>query len=280
MPENETTITVLVDNYSRKGLATEHGLSLFIRSSAGSILFDTGQSGHVLTANAEALGVDLTRPEILVLSHGHYDHTGGVPEALKADPRAVVYCHPGVEIGRFSRHADGELHDISMPGPARMALERHPRELRHNVNRPCEILPGIHLTGEIPRRSSFEDTGGPFFLDRECLVPDIIRDDMALWIETPGGLVIVLGCGHSGVVNTVERIRELSGVERVRGILGGMHLVHASGERLTETCDKLREWAPEFVIPCHCTGEAVEEFLRLRVGDAVRPGYVGLTLTV
>jgi len=255
-------------------------LSLFIRSSAGSILFDTGQSGHVLSANAEALGVDLTRPEILVLSHGHFDHTGGVVEALKADPGAAVYCHPCVEIGRFSRHEDGELHDISMPGPARMALERHPPELRHNVNRPCEILPGIHLTGEIPRRTSFEDTGGAFFLDRECLVPDIIRDDMALWIETPGGLVIVLGCSHSGVVNTVERIREVSGVERVRGILGGMHLIHASGERLTETCDKLREWAPEFVIPCHCTGEAAEEFLRLRAGDAVHPGYVGLTLTV
>jgi len=272
-------ITILVDNQAKDGLAAEHGFSILIRMSGRSVLCDTGQGG-TLFANAEALGVDLTRPELLVLSHGHYDHTGGLPELLRINSGLKVCCHPGVSVQRFSLHAGQPVKDISMPDPARQALASLPAARRRMTGQPFELLPGLFATGEIPRRTPFEDTGGPFFLDPRGDAPDPIRDDLSVWIETPAGLVIVLGCCHSGLVNTVEYIRGVSRTGRVRGIVGGMHLLHAREERLEKTCEKLKEWSPEFVIPCHCTGEGAVAFMRSRVGECVRPGFAGMTFSV
>lgn len=279
MPRESAAVTLLADNLAGDGLTAEHGLSFQIRASGRSVLFDTGQGG-ALFSNAEALGIDLARPEMLVLSHGHYDHTGGLPELLRINPALNVCCHPGVAMRHFSLHPGKPVKEISMPEPARRALDRIPAERLRMTGRPAEILPGMFVTGEIPRRTPFEDPGGPFFLDPEGREPDPIRDDMAVWIGTPAGLVIVLGCCHAGLVNTVEYIRRLSRTDRIRGIVGGMHLLHASAERLEKTCEKLREWAPDFVIPCHCTGEEAVAFMRARLGGSVRPGCAGMTFSV
>ncbi len=273
------SITVLADNLAKEGLAAEHGLSFLIRMFGHSVLCDTGQGG-TLFANAKALGVDLTQPELLVLSHGHYDHTGGLPELLRINPGLTVCCHPGIAMRHLCLHPGQPVKDISMPGPAQQALASLPAIQRRMTDRPLELLPGMFVTGEIPRQTSFEDTGGPFFLDPQGRVPDPIRDDLSVWIETPAGLVIVLGCCHSGLVNTVEFIRAASRIDRIRGIIGGMHLLHASEERLERTCEKLKEWSPEFVIPCHCTGEEAVAFMQSRVGACVRPGFAGMTFSV
>ena len=276
---NKAVITIIADNVSDRGLTAENGLSFLIQAGCESIVFDIGQSEAVFS-NAAILGIDMTEPQMLVLSHGHYDHTGGVAELLRINPEMMVYYHPDAMITRFSLHPGKPVKEISMPPACRKALLHHLSELRHPVTEACRIASGIGITGEIPRLTPFEDTGGPFFLDSAGNEPDRIRDDQALWLETPSGLVIVLGCCHSGLVNTVEYIRKTSRIQRVRGIIGGMHLLHASEARLAATSEKLREWAPEFIIPCHCTGDNAIDFMRSRLGGTVRTGYAGMKITI
>lgn len=267
----------MADNLSDSGLNTEHGLALLIQANGYSIVFDTGQ-GTALFANADAMNVDLKRPEMLVLSHGHYDHTGGIPELLRINPGIRIFNHPEAMVKRYSCHPDKPVKDISMPDAAAAALDNHPRNLLRHITSPLEILTGVWLTGEIPRIAPFEDVGGPFFLDNKGQFQDSIIDDMALWIETAAGLVIVLGCCHSGLVNTVEYIRELRGGSRVRGIIGGMHLLHTSSERLEQTCKKLQEWSLDFIIPCHCTGETAITAMISLLGERVKTGNAGMVL--
>lgn len=165
-----------------------------------------------------------------------------------------------------------------MPEAAVAALTAQPRNLVKHVVAPLEIFKNVRLTGEIPRITSFEDVGGPFFLDAEGKQPDQIIDDMTLWITTSTGLVIILGCCHSGLVNTVEYIRKLCGDMRVRGIIGGMHLLNASNERLEKTCEKLLEWSPDFIMPCHCTGENAMAVMAARLGSRLMTGQAGMKL--
>lgn len=273
------TITVLVDNLAPEPLVPEYGFAALVASDAGEILFDTGQL-DALVRNADVLGIDLKRPRMLVLSHGHYDHTGGLAELFKINPELTVFFHPGLSSGHYSCHPGKPVRNISMPEPSRRIFEAIPAARRRETIAPCELLPGIKITGEIPRLTAFEDPGGPFFCEFECCSADSIPDDLSLWIETPAGLVILAGCCHAGLVNTVETIRQASGIDRVRGIIGGLHLLNASPERLAATIAAIRAWKLEFLIPCHCTGENAVELMRAELGDIVQPGHADLSITV
>jgi 7,8-dihydropterin-6-yl-methyl-4-(beta-D-ribofuranosyl)aminobenzene 5'-phosphate synthase len=121
---------------------------------------------------------------------------------------------------------------------------------------PTEVLPGMFLTGEIPRKTAYEDTGGRFFLDAACTRPDPLLDDQALYFDTREGTVVVLGCGHAGVVNTIERILELTGGKPIHALIGGMHLLSASPDRMDRTLQALRNWNIKKLYPAHCTGMA------------------------
>lgn len=269
------SITILSDNIADENLESEHGFSLLLKTPNGSLLFDAGQD-QVLFANAKKLNIDLSQINKFVLSHGHYDHCGGIAELLRITPELDIFMHPGATVKRYSCHPDKPVKDISMPDEIRESLAIH--TLVHLIDSPYEILPKVWSTGEVPRNSAFEDTGGPFFLNVERQIADPIIDDLSLYIETPTGLVIVLGCCHSGLVNTVEHIQKVSGINTIKGIIGGMHLLHASEKRVERTCEKLSQWSPEFIIPCHCTGEAPAEIMRSRLGKKLKPGHAGLTV--
>jgi len=271
------SITVLIDNQVLDGLQAEHGLSFFIETTAGNIIFDAGQGG-VLSDNAEFLNIDLLQSEFLVLSHGHYDHSGGVGDLLNLNPALKLFMHPDAMQKRYSCHHDCPVKDISMPEEVCRKIVGHPLVIP--VTGPREIVPGIWLSGEIPRKTDFEDVGGPFFLDPESHTADPIIDDLSLYIETASGLVVVPGCCHSGIVNTVKYIREISGIEKVKGIIGGMHLLHASEARLTRTCEEIAEWNPDFVIPCHCSGDGAVKAMRERLREVVQQGYAGLVIRI
>lgn len=275
----EISLTTLVDNLADDGLATEHGFSLWIETPEKRILFDTGQ-GPALAENANNLKCDLSSADILVLSHGHYDHTGGVPHVLKFNREIEVFCHAGTFLPRYSIAVKGHSRNISMPQETSVALLGLPSGGLHWVAVPQRILPGIGITGKIPRLNLFENPGGPFFLDPNGQRQDLLDDDQALWIETERGLVIIVGCCHAGLLNTVEFVRRESGGEKVRGIVGGLHLEHASPERLQMTCRAIGEWDLEFIIPCHCTGERAVASLRNAFGDKVRKGRAGLQLLI
>lgn len=268
-------ITLVVDNKAEDGLLCEHGFAAWIEAGEKRILFDTGQ-GAALFPNCERLGVDPAQADALVLSHGHYDHSGNIPEFLARNSRASLFFGPGFGQIRFSCHPDQAPRDISIGDSVRHVLNALPDARRIEITAPRYLYPGTGVTGPIPRLSAFEDTGGPFFLDAEKQQADALGDELSLWFETDSGLLILTGCCHSGLLNTIAHIRRISGCERIHGIIGGLHLVNASAFRLEQTCRFLADCTPDFIAPCHCTGEAATARLLAEFGEkTLRPGHAG-----
>lgn len=246
------SVTFLSENTARRpGILGEHGLAYWIRAGDSRVLFDTGQ-GLVLNSNSERLDIDLAKAGAIVLSHGHYDHTGGLDVALARAPRAPVFVHPAAFLPRYSL-GHGQARQIGMDSSVlkKLVAENQPLVL---TEEPTEIVPGLHATGQIPRETDFEDTGGPFFLDKEGTLPDPIADDQALYFETDGGTVVILGCAHAGVINTLSYIQRLTGNAPIYAVIGGMHLLNASPDRMRKTISALREMDPQWIGPAHCTG--------------------------
>ena len=278
MSLSQLKITLLVDNNAPDELEKEHGFSAWIEADDRRILFDTGQSG-ALQANAERLGIDLGTADSLVLSHGHYDHTGTLPEFLAVNNQARIYMVDTVKIDRWSNKPGTDPRSIGIPEKSRQALLALPPGRIHELDTPLYLMPGVGVTGPVPRNSALEDTGGPFYLDNASNDHDFIEDDQSMWFETDDGIIILLGCCHAGLVNTVDYIRRVSGKEKIRGIIGGMHLVNADDKRLNYTFDAMKEWKPEFLVPCHCTGEEQTVAMVGTIGDKiVKPGQAGMVI--
>lgn len=272
---NSLKITILVDNNAGYGLSSEHGLSLWIEAGERRILLDTGQGG-ALPPNAEKLGIDLSRTNALVLSHGHYDHSGGVSWVLRTASEAEVCCHPCSVIPRYGSDA-GQPKPLGMQCEAMWALDCLPSSRMRWIQDREDLFPGVGLTGYIPRNSEYEDTGGAFFLDPELSRPDPIDDDMALWIRTHEGLVVCVGCCHSGLINTLNQALLQSGASRLRAVIGGFHLLNADDSRIEKTVKTLQALSPELIVPCHCTGSRAVEALENAFGAGVIAGVSGKT---
>ena len=246
-------VTTLVENsVHARGLLAEHGLAFHLQAGPRSLLFDTGQS-DLLVKNARSLRVNLAAVEAIALSHGHNDHTGGLMAAREAAPEVRLFLHPASLAPKLVGNPDGTGRPIGMD-------EVNAKAIRAAVNavvwtsQPTEVLEGIFVTGEIPRQNAFEDTGGRFFLDPACTQPDPLKDDQALFFDIPEGLVVLLGCGHVGVVNTLEYIRQLTGGRPIHSILGGLHLLKASSQRMEKTIGAFRRLDVQRLAPGHCTG--------------------------
>ena len=268
-------IVILADNLATDGLLSEHGFSLWIEIGGQRILFDTGQ-GPALAVNALKLNIDCSRADHLVLSHGHYDHTGGLRHVVEKAPAIHVHCHPGVVQPRYSLHL-GVSRPIKMPSASGIALNHLPDNRLHWVLRSTMLNARVGLSGPIPRITTYEDTGGPFYLDPHGRRSDPIEDDLALWIRTGKGLVVCLGCCHAGVVNTLQYILQLNPGERIHAVIGGFHLLQADDERLRLTVSALRGLSPDQVIACHCTGGHAVDALQNGLGARVSQGAAGKT---
>jgi 7,8-dihydropterin-6-yl-methyl-4-(beta-D-ribofuranosyl)aminobenzene 5'-phosphate synthase len=270
---------ILIDNTSSVGLLTEHGFAVWVECDDKIILFDTGQNtdnSDILFNNAEALGCDLAKVDMLVLSHGHYDHTGSISELLAINPTVTVVCHPQALMERrYSIYPDKAPRQIAMPEKHRLAIQSLPDQQVRLLSEAEHLFPGVGFSGAIPRKHQQEDTGGPFFLDEAKITPDLINDDISLWFETEQGLAVLTGCCHSGLINTVRHIQHVTGEQKIAGIIGGLHLNRAAEERLQVTRDAIHQWQPDFVIPCHCTGEAAIDFLKVSLGEKVVSGGSG-----
>ena len=247
------TLTVLAENTARgAGVLGEHGLAYWIDTGSSRVLFDTGQ-GMALLHNAARLGVDLAKASAIVLSHGHFDHVGGLETALAAAPQATLHLHPCATQRKFSGADPAGARCISIPFVEHETFRSQSRCVVAS-REAREIVPGVWITGEIPRETDFEDTGGPFFLDEALSRPDPLLDDQALYLPTPQGTIIVLGCAHSGVVNTLRHIQRLTNDAPVYALIGGLHLERAGPHRLDETVRALRICRPQKMGFCHCTG--------------------------
>jgi 7,8-dihydropterin-6-yl-methyl-4-(beta-D-ribofuranosyl)aminobenzene 5'-phosphate synthase len=268
-------LKILVDNHAADNLLAEHGFSLWMKTDDKTILFDTGASGQVMLHNAQKLAIDLADIDILVLSHGHYDHTGGLAALLHLNHKLHVYCHAAAFLPRYSIN-DGLARPIKMTSEAMTALANLPEERMHWVTKPVMIAKGIGLTGEIPRHTDFETTGGPFYFDQDGKRCDPVKDDLAIWASTSQGVVVCIGCCHAGIVNTLNYLKQITDNAPVRAVIGGLHLFNASEYRLRETVNSLKEFQISEFVPCHCTGDIAASCLAAHCNT--QKGFAGKEL--
>lgn len=259
--------TVLMEHRSiQKGLATEHGLSLWLELDGIRILFDTGQS-PAFAENAQKLGIDLSEADFIVLSHGHYDHTGGLEAALEAAPKARVCFHPEAGVTRYSHHPGQAMHALGMPESAWNALKKRLPQACLSSG-PLKLAPGIWASGPIPRLHPVEHPQQAFSLDEAHLEPDPFRDDQALVLESKAGNVVITGCCHSGVANTLARAKAITRDERCVLLMGGLHLVRSSRAQIRRVGQTLTHASIQKLWSGHCTGEDAEALLgSLCLGD-------------
>ena len=245
------SVTTLVENTAgHLGVLGEHGLAYWLEVGPHKLLFDTGQ-GMALLHNAEQLGARLDQAQAVILSHGHYDHTGGLADVLDVIGPTKVYAHPAAFRPKYARINEDTSRFIGTSGGEDVlgqAAELVPTE------GPTEVVEGVFVTGEVPRVSGFEDVGGPFFVDEACRQPDPMQDDQSLFFTCAQGIVVLLGCAHAGVVNTLDYIHKITGGKPIHAVIGGMHLVMASQERIRCTIDALRGFDVGMLGPMHCTG--------------------------
>lgn len=260
-------VTVLIENDAdRPELASEHGLSFLIEADGRTGMFDTGQSGAVVD-NAGALGVDLSRLSWVALSHGHYDHANGLPAVLAEAPGACVYAHPAAFAAKCAAARGKPLRMIGIDASRDDITAAGARV--HCSSEPVKISNSVLLTGEIPRETDFEHVSERFVVKTQTgAEPDLFPDDQALLLLTAAGVVVLLGCAHAGVVNTLAHVASLLPGRPVHAVIGGMHLGQASPERIARTIEAVRELAVALVAPMHCTGSHATAALRNAFGNA------------
>lgn len=272
-------VTCVVDDAVERSSSFwgEHGVAFLIETDDGCVLFDTGQSGAVLMHNLDLLDVEPETVDAVAISHGHYDHAGGLTALLEhLDPATPLYANPDLFRERYSVRG-GTAENVGLvlsegTLAAEMSLQLHADER--------QIIPGVWTTGEIRERP---EKGGSSSHHRmrqgDELVQDRYLDDMALVLELDGRSMLLCGCCHAGLLNTLARAEQI--VEQPIGVIaGGLHLTSVTEEELGHICRLLKERPGlERVYPNHCTGEAAFVALTNALGPSVvRPFPAGTTL--
>jgi 7,8-dihydropterin-6-yl-methyl-4-(beta-D-ribofuranosyl)aminobenzene 5'-phosphate synthase len=258
-------ITTLAENSAEVGYLAEWGLSMFIEADGLRVLFDTGM-GTAALHNAHLFGIDLSTVDKIVLSHGHYDHTGGLRDVLKLMKKEVeIIAHPDIWSAKYGRRGKNPEHFAGLPF-RRELLENLGARFRLTAA-PVRLTPRFLTTGEIPMLTDYEeiDTG---LYDKKTgeMLPDELKDDLALVIDADYGLVIILGCAHRGIVNTIRHAQKLAGKELIYAAIGGTHLLNASRERIEKTATDLKSMGVQYVGVSHCTGFQASAYLAHEFG--------------
>jgi len=271
-------ITVVVDDTARgEGMVAEHGLALWVEADEHRILFDTGQ-GLAIARNVPRLGIPLEQAEAIVLSHGHYDHTNGLDYVLKHASGATVYMHPAAIEPKWFCADDRPPRWIGISDQSREALDACKLPIKETV-KPTEIFPGVWATGEIPRRTSEVGRLKSVFIDESATRPDLLLDDQALFLETKAGLIVLLGCTHAGLTNTLDYIAELAGQTQIHAVIGGTHLIGADDSTLAAAADTMARYQVEFLAPMHCTGDHAWAYLYSRFPNQCKVVGAGMRYT-
>jgi len=261
-------ITTLSENTAgRVNLLAEWGLSILIEADGYKILLDTGRSFSA-AYNAITLGIDLSQIDKIVFSHGHFDHTGGLLHILRMMKREVeVIAHPDIWTAKYVKHPEEEEEYAGVPFP-REAAETLGASF--NLTRePVWISENIVTSGEIPMITEYEKIDPILYVkEKGELKPDPLWDDQALFIKSEKGLIIILGCAHRGIINTIRHAQKLTGVKPIYAVIGGTHLVSASPQRIDLTIAELLSFGIKRLGVSHCTGLPASAILAHMFGEA------------
>lgn len=275
----KTKLTILCENSVGVpfGVIGEHGFACYVETEKGNYLFDTGQ-GFAIVQNAIALKKDLGAIEAIIISHGHYDHTGGLPAVLQIKGRVGVYGHPDIFVERIWS-SEGKTRFIGIQH-TRSYLETLGADFRLGTEM-IEIGPGVFLTGEIPRKSEFEKSDANMTVclaNGEKIQPDPLKDDLSLVIDSDKGLILVLGCAHAGMINIIEYAMEKMNRDKIHAIIGGTHLGFSNEEQFDETLKVIDKYKIDFIGVSHCTGLLKASMLHAKFKERFFFGTVGSTL--
>jgi 7,8-dihydropterin-6-yl-methyl-4-(beta-D-ribofuranosyl)aminobenzene 5'-phosphate synthase len=277
---DETTslkVSILRDDECRTpGLLAGHGLSMLVETPETTFLLDTGDTPDTWE-NARSMGVDLTRVQCVVLSHGHYDHTDGLEELLRMVGGLPVIAHPGLFAPRYYVGRDGSKRYI---GPQKTREQYEALGAEFELSRePVAIGRGLVTSGEVPRRARPTPSESGLMIEREGqLLPDDFEDDLSVIVQLPRGTVILTGCAHAGLRNIARQCVRASGCENIRAIVGGTHLIASDEPEVREVARQLHLIALDQIVPLHCTGpegkRLLERYfdgrtLRAATGDTV-----------
>ncbi|MEM3130398.1 MAG: MBL fold metallo-hydrolase [Nitrososphaerota archaeon] len=247
-------------------ILAKHGLALFIEIDFNekekiNILMDTGPSPDIILHNAKELNIDLKKINIIVISHAHYDHTGGLIEILKQiNKRILIIMHPNCLDLKFAEKP--YLRYIGIP--FKISEIEEAGGILLLSRKPVKITPEIIVSGEIERINEYEKVEDFLTLKNYEIIKDNLLEDQALFLKINNkGLLIITGCAHSGIINTIEYAKKITGLNKIYAILGGLHLINANEERLKVTINEIEKINPEKIFPCHCTGQkAIIEFIK------------------
>ncbi len=260
------TIHTLCENtVSGINFEAEWGWSALVTIGEVRVLLDTG-ARCAAVRNADTLGLDLGSIDSIVLSHAHRDHTGGLLEMLRRTGPVDIIAHPAVW-ERKCKKVPGENTPVYNGVPfARWDLESRARFSLHTE--PVRLAEGLTTIGEVPMVTDFEVVEAAFHVQEDDgLRRDTFPDDLALAAETGKGLIVILGCAHRGMINTILRAREITGQRRVHAVLGGTHLYPKNSEQVALTIEALKELGVEKIGVSHCTGLTASMEVARAFGD-------------
>ena len=260
------SLTTLGENTaSKSGCVAEWGWSIFIQADGINILFDTG-AGFAVCRNADTAGIDLKSIDKIVISHAHADHTGGLRDVLNRAAQSEVIAHPAIWDAKYRIKSTPDKAVYNGIPFAKQELENL-SAFRLSKD-PVQITDTILTTGEIPRTSDFENIESHFYVkEQEKFRRDDFPDDRALIFKTDKGLVIVLGCAHRGIINTIRHAQDITGEKTVHTVIGGTHLYPKKKEQVEKTIRALKEIDVQNIGVSHCTGLKASMYLADAFGD-------------